>query len=148
MRWYRLVVLGLTLLLAAAPALGLAGEAAKKEPAPAKTERIEETPQETTQSTEGPATAETPAAAKEPAGLVGTVVAVVPASRTLVVDVPLGTDVLRVGAAVTETTTIVADGAAASFDSLKEGARVRLQFRRVATGDEATMVEVLRGRQG
>jgi hypothetical protein len=60
------------------------------------------------------------------------------------VDVPLGTEVLRVGAVVTDKTKIEAAGKAATFESLKSGARVRITFRRVATGDEAISVEVLR----
>jgi hypothetical protein len=108
-RWLWLVILGLALLLLAAPlSLGLAGEAEK------------------------------------PAGLVGTIVAVAPESRTLVVDVPLGTDVLRIGAVVTDKTKIEAAGKAAPFESLKSGARVRMTFRRVAAGDEAISVQILR----
>ncbi len=148
-RWYLLVVLGVALLLAALPAaLGLAGEAEKKL-APAETNQPAETPKKPKESTQAPAAPEKPAAAKKPAGLVGTVVAVVPGSRTLVVNVPRGQDVLRIGAAVTERTKIRAGAAPASFDSLlKEGDRVRIQFRRVATGDEATTVEVLHRSQG
>ena len=109
-RWHWLVILGLALLLLAAPlSLGLAGEAEK------------------------------------PAGLVGTIVAVAPESRTLVVDVPLGMQVLRIGAVVTDKTKIEAAGEAATFESLKSGARVRIIFRRVPSGDEAISVEVLRG---
>ena len=74
----------------------------------------------------------------------GTIVAIVPSSRTLVVDVPLGKEVLRIGAEVTKETKITTAGAAASFDSLKVGARVRINFRKVATVDEALSVEVLR----
>jgi hypothetical protein len=116
------MILGLALLLLAAPlSLGQAGEAEKKEPAPAA-----------------------PTAPEKPAGLVGTIVAVAPESRTLVVDVPLGTEVLRIGAVVTDKTKIEAAGKAATFESLKSGARVRITFRRVATGDEAISVEILR----
>jgi hypothetical protein len=115
-----LVILGLALLLIAAPlSLGQAGEAEKKEPVPA--------------------------AAEKRAGLVGTILHVTPESRTLVVDVPLGKDVLRIGAAVTDKTKIEAAGKAAPFESLKPGARVRISFRRVVTGNEAISVEVLRG---
>lgn len=71
-----------------------------------------------------------------------------PESRTLVVDVPLSADVLRIGAEITKRTKIEAAGAAASFESLKPGARVRLNFRRVATGNEAISVEILRGAEG
>ncbi len=150
-RGYRAVVLGLTLLVATLPAaVGLAGEADKKEPAPApaETKPPADMPKEPLKSTETPAAPEKPAAAKKPTGLVGTVVAVVPESRTVVVDVPRGKAVLRVGAAVTEKTKIMAQGAPVSLEGLKEGARVRIQFRRVATGDEATRVEILRGSKG
>lgn len=136
------VAAALGLLLVALPlSQGFAGEAEKKEPAAAK-EKKAATPKETK---EVPAAPEKPVEAEKPAGLVGTIVAVVAESRTLVVDVPLGKDVLRIGAEVTKTTRVEAAGAAASFESLKPGARVRIQFRRVATGDEATLVEILRG---
>ena len=64
--------------------------------------------------------------------------------RTLVVDVPLGKEVLRVGAEVTDKTKLTAAGKAVSLDRLKAGDRVRIEFRRVATGDEAIAVEALR----
>ncbi len=149
-RGYWFMTLGLAFLLAAVPAVPtVAGEAEQKaSAAPAKTEQKEAAPQETKESPAAPAAPEKPAAARKPAGLVGAVVAAVPDSRTLVVDVPLGKDVLRVGAAVTGKTKITMNGAPASFDSLKEGGRVRIQFRRVAEGDEATRIEILRGPQG
>jgi hypothetical protein len=78
----------------------------------------------------------------------GTIVAVVPESRTLVVDVPLGTEVLRIGTEVTERTKITAGGAPTSLESLTQGAEVRLQYYRVESGDEATSVEVLHGSTG
>jgi len=135
-----LTVLGLGLFLVALPlSTALAGEAEKKEPAPAKEEKKAGAPAETK------AAPEKPAAAEKPAGLVGKIVAVVPASRTLVVDVPLGKEMLRIGAEVTDKTKIRAAGKSASFESLKAGARVRIDFRRVATGDEAISVDVLRG---
>jgi hypothetical protein len=119
-RWLWLMILGLALLLIAAPlSLGHAGEAEKKEPVPA--------------------------AAEQPAGLVGTILHVTPGSRTLVVDVPLGKDVLRIGAAVLDKTRIEAAGRAVPFESLTPGARVRITFRRVAVGNEAISVVVLRG---
>jgi hypothetical protein len=119
-RWLWWMILGLALLLLAAPhSLGQAGEAEKKALAPAT-------------------------APEKPAGLVGTIVAVTPESRTLVVDAPLGTEVLRIGAVVTETTKIEAAGKTAPFESLKPGARVRITYRRVATGDEAITVSILR----
>lgn len=85
------------------------------------------------------------AEAQQPAGHVGTIVAVVPASRTLVVDIPLRKDVLRVGAEVTGKTKIEAAGKRTSLESLKPGDRVRINFRRTAAGDEAVSVEVLGG---
>jgi hypothetical protein len=129
--------LGLALGLTALPlSRGLAGETEKKEPALATEEKKEA------------AAPDKPAAAEKPAGLVGNIVAVVPESRTLVVDIPLGKEVLRVGAALTEKTKITAAGKAGSLESLQPGARVRLHFRRVATGDEAISVDVLRDARG
>jgi hypothetical protein len=128
-RFLWLTLLGLALFLVALPLAPVsAGQAEKKTEAPAGAK----------------AAPEKPAAAEKPAGLTGKIVALVPASRTLVVDVPLGKEVLRIGAGVTKETKITAAGAAASFDSLKVGARVRINFRRVATGDEALSVELLR----
>lgn len=75
----------------------------------------------------------------------GTIIAVVPESRTVVVDVPLEEGILRVGAELTDRTRILAGGDPASFDRLEPGARVRLDVRRVPTGTEATRVEVLWG---
>lgn len=46
-------------------------------------------------------------------------IAVVPSSRTLVVDVPLGKDVFRVGAEVTDETKITVNGRAVPLDHLK-----------------------------
>jgi hypothetical protein len=77
--------------------------------------------------------------------LVGTIVAIVPESRTLLVDVAVGADFLRVAAVVTPRTRIEATGAPASFEDLQPGNRVRLNFRRITTGNEALSVEVLRG---
>ena len=131
-----LMAFGLALLLVALPlSTGLTGEAEKKEPSLAKEEKKTAAP-------------EKPAAAEKPAGLVGSIVAVVLATRTLVVDVPLGKEVLRVGAEVTPKTKITAAGAPVSLDSLEPGARVRINFRRVADGDEAISVEVLRSPKG
>jgi hypothetical protein len=130
------LVLGLALVLTALPlARGLDGEAEKKEAAPATEEKKEvAAPEEPT--------------AEKPAGLVGNIVAVVPESWTLVVDVPLGKATLRIGAALTDKTKITAAGKAGSLESLKPGARVRIHFRRVATGDEAISVDVLRDARG
>ena len=77
--------------------------------------------------------------------LVGTIVAIVPESRTILVDVAVGADFLWVAAVVTPRTRIEATGAPASFEDLQPGNRVRLNFRRITTGNEALSVEVLRG---
>jgi hypothetical protein len=82
-------------------------------------------------------------AAERPAGLVGTIAAIVPGSRTVVVDVPLATEILRLGAEVTKETEILMAGAPASFEDLEKGARVRVDVRRMTTGDEAVSVEIL-----
>ena len=92
--------------------------------------------------------AERQASATRAAAYVGTVVAVTPDSRTLVVDVPLRETVLRVGAEVTDTTRITADGQAVSLDRLQTGDRVRISVRRIETGNEAISIEVLSGRRG
>jgi hypothetical protein len=90
----------------------------------------------------------TPAASSErkavPAvSLVGTIVAIVPESQTILVDVRVSADVLRIGAAVTPQTLIEADGNPAAFEDLEAGSRVRLTFRRILTGNEAVSVQVL-----
>jgi hypothetical protein len=127
--WLRF--LGLALFLIALPlAPTLAGEAEKKAESPAMRKAE-------------PAAPAKPAMAEQSAGHMGTIVAVVPASRTLVVDILLGKQVLRVGAEVTAKTKIEAAGTPRSLESLKSGARVRINFRRVATGDEAISVELL-----
>jgi hypothetical protein len=95
----------------------------------------------------------TPAAIQEgktvpTVNLVGTIVAIVPESQTLLVDVRVGADVLRVGAAVTPQTKIEANGNPAAFEDLEAGSRVRLIFRRIATGNEAISVQILHGHRG
>jgi hypothetical protein len=79
---------------------------------------------------------------------VGTIVAVVPESQTLLVDVRMNADVLRIGAAVTPQTKIEADGTPAAFEDLEAGSRVRLTFRRILTGNEAVSVHILRSGRG
>ena len=136
-RIWSVMVLALAPLLTALPLSGgLAAEAEKKEPAPTTPEKKEAT------------APEKPAAAEKPPGLVGRVVAVVPESRTLVVDVPLGKEVLRIGAEVTNRTRIRQGSKKSSLAELKEGERVRINFRRAATGDEALSVDVLRAPKG
>jgi len=80
--------------------------------------------------------------------LVGTVMAVVPESRTVVAAVPLEQGLLRLGAVVTDTATITTGGKPTGFDTLTPGAMVRIEFRRVPDGDEATAIEVLREARG
>lgn len=163
MRWMisRAGLFGVAALLGSVPSLGLAGEAGRAEAPPAKAEEA---------GTKAPAAAEKAVAGRS-TGLVGTVVAVVPDSfcerpraerggqegppancpenlpvtGTLVVDVHQGKEVLRVGTWISDKTKITAKGAPASFESLKEGARVRVDFRRVPAGDVATAVALLSG---
>jgi hypothetical protein len=133
----RPIILVLALLLVALTVIeAWPGAAETQTPAPAQEQEKQE--QEKTQAT----------GTDKPVGLVGTLVAVVPASQTLVVDVPLNADVLRVGATATEKTKIQAGGKATALDKLEPGSRVRIQIRRVDTGNEALSVEVLGGPQG
>lgn len=87
-------------------------------------------------------------AAGRSTALVGTLVAVDPESKTTVVDVPLGSEVLRVGAVAEDTATITAFGKSATLASLITGERVRITFRREPDGDAATAIAVLRSAQG
>lgn len=148
----RMLVTGVSLILiGGAPALVLAAGTEQKAQPPAKagtSEKKEEATREATGSSKAPKAAEKPAVTKRPAGLTGTIVAVVPQSRTLVVDVPRGKDVLRIGAEVTNRTQIRVRGKKAPLGALQEGERVRLNFRRIATGDQALSVDVLRAARG
>ncbi len=156
-------VLGLGLVLALAPlSQGLAAETkqetapapAEKQAAPAASEQKQAAPameQKTEGAAEQPkeATAEKKEQAKEkPAGMVGTVVAVVPDSGTLVVDVPQGKAVLRIGAWATKKTKIEAGGKSIAFSALKVDSKVRINIHRTSTGDDLISVEVLSGRKG
>ena len=124
------MIVGVAVVLAVLPGfVALAGEAEKKPEPPAEAKAAS-------------------APAEKPAGLVGTIVAVVQASRTLVVDVPLGKEVLRIGAEVTDKTKLTAAGKAVSLDRLNAGDRVRISFRRTEAGDEAISVEALRNWKG
>ena len=144
-RLFWMVALGLPLLLiGGSPSLGQACEAEQKAQAPAKAEQAAEPAKEAPEAAKTPEKTERPVAAKKPAGLVGTVVAVTPGSKTLVVDVPQGKATLRIGAEVTDRTRIREGSKKASLAELKEGERVRINFRRVATGDEALSVDILR----
>lgn len=79
-------------------------------------------------------------AAPRPSGLVGKIVAVDVPNRTIVVDVPLGKETLRLGAETTDTTKIMAGGKEASLQALKEGERVRISYHRTDMGDVANSV--------
>jgi len=92
---------------------------------------------------EVPAAKTAPARAEKPSGLVGTIVAVLPESNTLVVDVPQGKDFLRVGAVVTGQTKVVIGGKKAALENLIWGQKVRINIRRVPTGTELLSVEAL-----
>jgi hypothetical protein len=77
------------------------------------------------------------------ARFVGTILMVLPETQTLVVDVPISADILRVRARITEQTRIERDGSPATIESLQSGVRVRLLFRRLGAGNEAIAVEIL-----
>ena len=138
-----LTIIGLVLFLTTTHAGIRAGEAAKNDRRLGETAKIKVAPA----GTDRMATERAPGeniTGRVLTGLVGTVVAVVPESQTLVVDVPLERDVLRVGAWVTDETRIEARGVPVSLDSLEPGARVRIDVRRIPTGNEAISVVVLR----
>ncbi|OGT25847.1 MAG: hypothetical protein A2Z17_01005 [Gammaproteobacteria bacterium RBG_16_66_13] len=106
----------------------------------------------TPETTDGPqekAKASSPAPAEKaqdgdgPVGHIGTLVAVSLGMRTVVVDIPLEKGVLRVGADVTEKTTLTEGGKRIELDALNRGDRVRLEFQRVPHGDIATALERL-----
>ena len=151
-----MVAAGLPLLLiGGSPAVG---RAAQTEPAgqpPAKAEQpaatvehpktVEQATTKAPEASASPVTTAKAPAVKQPAGLVGNVVAVTPTSRTIVVDVPQGKDTLRIGAVITDHTRILMGGKKASLDALKEGERVRIAFHRTSTGDVATSLDVLHG---
>ncbi len=137
-------VLGVALVVSGLPlSRAQGGETKAEQPAAAPGEKKAETPAATPA-----APAEKSAVTRVPAGLVGTIVSVEPNTRTLVMDVPRGKGVFTVGAWATDQTRITAGGKKVSFESLKQGARVRITFHRVPTGDVLTSVTVLRGSKG
>ncbi len=78
----------------------------------------------------------------------GTVTAVVPDAKTLLVTVPKGeTDALVVGAWVTDQTVIKEGKAKKSLEDLRVGDRVWMKFERVDAGDIAHVIVVKEGRQ-
>jgi nucleoid-associated protein YgaU len=142
-RYVWLVLLGALALVVAAPSSrALAGEAQQKAAEPAQEEKKAEPAMEEKKAE--PAKEEKKAEAEKPAGMVGKIVAVAAQVETLVVDIPLGKDVLTVGGWVTPKTKITREGKAVKLDSLKAGERVRVTFHRIPTGDNFTSVEVLK----
>ncbi len=149
-RWTWLAAAGLPLLLIGGlPAIGVAAQtepAAQPAAKAANAEKTGTTEQTATKAPEAPAnpaaTAKAPEA-KRPAGLVGKVIAVSAKSDTVVVDVPLGKETLRIGAVTTDRTRILVDGKKAPLDTLKPGERVRITYHRTDTGDVATSLQVL-----
>jgi len=141
LRWWLLVVaVGVMVALASGSPLQ-AGEE-KKAAKPAKEKKKAE-PAKEEKKTEAPAEKKEAAKAEKPAGLVGTIVAVLPENNTLVVDVPLGKEYLRVGGMVTGKTRITIGGKKAALENLTWGQKVRINFRRVETGTELLSVEAL-----
>ena len=130
--WWGLVVAGGLMVVLAPTSAVQAGEE-KKAVEPANEEKKAEAPAEKKEH----------AKAKKPAGLVGTIVAVLPESNTLVVDVPQGKDYLRVGAVVTAQTKVMIGGKKAALENLTWGQKVRINIRRVPTGSELLSVEAL-----
>jgi hypothetical protein len=148
--WWWLLVVAVGVMVALAPGSPVRAGEEKKAAEPAKEEKKAEVPP-AEKKAEAPAEkkAEAPAEKKEapkaekPAGLVGTIVAVLPENNTLVVDVPHGKDYLRVGGMVTGKTRITIGGKKAALENLTWGQTVRINFRRVETGTELLSVEAL-----
>jgi len=140
LKWGWFVAAGLPLvLIGGAPAVGLAAAAEQKVQPSAQAEKAVQ---------EVPAASEKPAATAQPAGLIGKIIAVTPQSQTIVVDVRLGKETLRVGAETTNETKIMVGGKKASLDALKAGERVRIAYHRTTTGDVAESVVALPVSQG
>jgi hypothetical protein len=93
---------------------------------------------------EASAAQQAPAMAERPAGVVGSILAVVPEADTLVVNMPLGNRVVTVGGWMTPKTKIIREGRAVKLDSLEAGGRGRVTFHSIPTGDNFSMVEVLK----
>jgi hypothetical protein len=154
-RWTWLAAAGLPLfLIGGLPAFGVAAGTEPAAQPPAKTANAEKSGKTEETATKAPEAAANPAAtAKAPeaertAGLVGKVIAVTPASDTIVVDVPLGKETLRIGAMTTDRTRILVDGKKAALDILKPGERVRIAYYRTDSGDVATLLQVLQPSMG
>lgn len=74
---------------------------------------------------------------------VGTLTAVTPESRTVVVEVPLENRVLTVGAQAAPAARLAAGETPIGFESLQPGSRVRIDFRGAPHGPELLALEVL-----
>ena len=141
-RWWWGLVVAVGLMVVLAPMSAVQAGEGKKAAEPAKEEKKAEAPP-AEKKVEAPAEKKEPAKAEKPAGLVGTIVAVLPESNTLVVDVPHGKDYLRVGAVVTGQTKVMIRGKKAALENLTWGQKVRINIRRVPTGTELLSVEAL-----
>jgi len=139
--WGWIVGAGLPLLLiGGSPALGCAAEAEQKAQPPAKGEQTTEKAPEASKPATMP---KKPAVAKQPAGMTGTVIAYTPESRTVVVDVHQAKETLRIGAQVTDHTTIMKGGQKAAAEALKAGEHVRISYHRSSMGDVATSLDIM-----
>ncbi len=77
--------------------------------------------------------------------VVGTLVAVDVVEKTLVLDVPLAIEVLRVGATVPAKAELLVGTKRLSLQELRPGERIRLVLHRVPAGDEVISGVILRG---
>ncbi len=80
--------------------------------------------------------------------LVGDLAHVEPASRTVLVEVPVEGQEVTVGASGVAGTALTAGGQSIAFEDLQEGSKVRIKVRRVEDGDELLSLEVLRAPAG
>ena len=135
-------------LIGALPARGSAAATEQKAEPATKAAKAENATTEASGTYKAPITPEKSATAPAPAGLVGKIVAVTPTSQTIVVDVPLGKETLRIGAEATDATKILVGGKKASLNALKEGERVRISYHRTNMGDVANSVVALKTSQG
>ncbi len=77
-------------------------------------------------------------------GDTGKVAAVTEASRTIVVEIPRGTDSLTVGAKVSPDAVLKADGRVIGLSEIKAGNRVRIEWSRTEHGTIAHKIIVLK----
>lgn len=149
LKWGWLMALGLPLVLVGGmPARGSAATTEQNAAPAAKTEKAENSTTEASGASTAPIASEKSATAPGPVGLAGKIVAVTPDSHTIVVDVPLGKETLRIGAEATDATKILVGGKKASLNALKEGERVRISYHRTAMGDVANSVVALETSKG